>query len=527
MIFFEMKTESLFSELDFLRTENEQFRMRTARDQDSIKSLRDEVSWLHEQIKEFKRNRFGKKSERWESEEQALLFNEAEKEAKNPDIMSDDVDEAPGAPEIEVPAHKRARGHRKPLPENLEREIVKVELPLEEQISADGAPLKVIGWEISEKLKYEPAKITVVQYQRAKYGVDSGDYERTAPPVPAIIPKGIATPELLAAIMVGKYVDGLPLYRMEEIFLRQDIELSRGTMARWMIKLAEALRPIWNVLNDKLLESFYVAVDETHTQVLKENGRKAESKSWMWVRSTPFGEKKIVLFDYSPSRSGEVAKTLFADYQGFLQCDGLASYNCLEYQNGLTRIGCNMHARRRFEKAMVTGAKAGKSLGEKGLEYYQKLYAIEEEIKEMPPDKKKTMRDEFARPLFLEMKAWVQETKSKVPPKSRIGEAFSYFENEYEYLTGYLKDGRLEPDNGFTERAIRKFAIGRNAWMFSDSVDGAEASSVLYSLAITAKINGVNPYRALVELFTELPKAQSIEDFETLAEIILSPSAEA
>lgn len=219
--------------------------------------------------------------------------------------------------------HTKKRGHRRPLPEELPREIVKIELPLAEQVTEDGTPLKVIGWEISEKLKFEPAKISVLQYQRAKYGADSGDYEKTAPPIPSIIPKGLSTPELLAAIIVSKYADGLPLYRMESIFKRDGIDLPRQTMARWVVAVAKACQPIWNVLSDRLLSAFYVACDETRVQVLKENGRPAEADSWMWVRSTPFGRSKVVLFDYRTSRSGDTAKSLLAEFEGYLQCERL------------------------------------------------------------------------------------------------------------------------------------------------------------------------------------------------------------
>lgn len=513
-----MKTsEVLFSEADESRIESEELKVQIIREQEKNKYLSDENAWLREQLQDLQRQKFGKKSERWESEEQGCLFNEAEVEARRPDPSG-----AEEAPEIEVQGHTKKRGHRRPLPEKLVREVVKIELPVEEQVTEDGTPLKVIGWEISEKLKYEPAQMSVIQYHRAKYGVDSGDYVKAAPPVPSIIPGGIPTPELLAAIMVGKYADGLPLYRMEDIFSRQGIDLTRQTMGRWIVQVAMACRPVWNILSDQLHDSFYVAVDETHTQVLKENGRKAESKSWMWVRSTPFGEKKIILFDYNTSRSGEVAKNLFAGYRGYMQCDGLASYDQLE-SGDIIRLGCNMHSRRRFEKAKVTGAKSGQSLGEKGLEFYKKIYDLEDKTRGKPPDERHRIRQELAVPIWDEMKLWVEENKSKVPKKSKIGEAFSYFISEYEYLTGYLKDGRLEPDNGFTERAIRKFAIGRNNWMFSDTVAGADASALMYSLVITAKMNGVNPYRALTKLFTELPKAKNVEDFERLAEIILTP----
>jgi hypothetical protein len=311
---------------------------------------------------------------------------------------------------------------------------------------------------------------------------------------------------------------------MEDIFKRHDIELTRQTMARWVIQVAKSCQPIWNVLSDRLHASFYVACDETHTQVLKENGKAAESKSWMWVRSTPFGLKKIVLFDYSPTRSAEVAESLFADYKGFLQCDGLNVYNTIENAD-VDRIGCNMHARRRFEKANVTGAKSGQSLGEVGLAFYKRIYDLEEEIREKFPDERHRLRQELAVPIWDELKTWVHANKNKVPKKSKIGDAFSYFESEYDYLIGYLKDGRLDPDNGFTERSIRKFAIGRNNWMFSDTEDGANASALLYSLVVTAKTNCVNPYKALVKLFTDLPNAKSVEDFERLAETLLSPDA--
>lgn len=511
--------KSFFTGAQEFRTNHEELILRGIRDEEKIKFLSSENTWLREQLEAIKRQQYGKKSERWESKEQGCLFNEAEVESQKEELE----DEA--NTKIQVPGHERVRGHRKPLPENLPREVVKIELPIEEQVARDGTPLKVIGWEVSEKFKYEPAKMTVIQYQRAKYGVDSGDYEKTAPPVPSIIAKGIATPELLAAIAVGKYADGLPLYRMEEIFDRHGIELSRGTMARWMIQVATACAPVWGLLSDRLKASPYVACDETHTQVLKEKGRPAESKSWMWVRSTPYGKEKIVLFNYSPSRSGETARNLFADFKGYLQCDGLSSYDTLEKQPGITRIGCNMHARRRFESAKVTGAKAGKSLGEKGLEFYGKLYDLEEKIKSEEPAERYRLRLEHTLPIWNEMKAWVDEWEPKVPVKSKIGMAFSYFKSEYEYLIGYLKDGRLEPDNGFTERTIRKFAIGRNNWLFSDSEEGAGASSVLYSLVITAKMNGVNPYKALVTLFTELPKAKTREEFGRLADLLLKSEA--
>ena len=512
-------TSSFFTEFEKLREERESLRVLVGEVTDRNRLLQDENAWLKEQLAELQRNQFGKKSERWETAEQGCLFNDVEVESTKPQDPREEQSDS----SIIVPEHERkARGHRKALPEKLEREVVKIELPPEDCKAEDGTPLKIIGYEISEKLKYEPAKMSVVQYHRAKYGIVAGDYVKTAPPVPSIIEKGIATPELLSAITIAKYADGLPLYRMEEIFHRHDIELGRGTMSRWMIKVAEACQPIWNVLADRWRESFYVALDETKVQVLKEAGRKAESQSWMIVRSTPFGEKKVVLFDYSSSRSQDRIEELVGDFRGYMQVDGLNIYDRSEKVEGITRLGCAMHARRRFEKAAVHGANQAKSLGQVGLEYFKELYAIEEKIRTKPPSERAEIRTQIAEPIWKKMLDWVETHRGKIPVKSKIGDALNYFANEYQYLTNYLLDGRLEIDNGFTERAIRKFAIGRNNWLFSDQVAGADASALLYSLVITAKVNGVNPYRALVKLFTELPKAKTLEDYERLADIILT-----
>ena len=394
-----MLSDSLLSEFETLQLKHESLRVRSENDQEKIKLLQKEVDWLKEQIAGFKRDKFGKKSERWESQEQVCLFNEAEIQSKKSDNTADNASCAED--EIQVGAHTKKRGHRKPLPENLQREVVKVELPPEEQKTEDGSPLKVIGWEISEKLKYEPAK--------------------------------------------------------------------------------------------------------------------------MIVRSTPYGPNKIVLFDYSISRGSETMMGLIAGIKGYLQTDGLNVYDKVGKEEGIVRLGCNMHARRRFEKAKTEGAPSGKSLGEVGLQFYKELYDLEEEIRDKTPEERYQMRNTRGRPIFEKMKVWVEETMPKVPIKSKIGEAFHYFLNEYDALIGYLQDGRLEMDNGFTERAIRKFAIGRNNWIFSDTEAGAHASSLLYSLVVTAKVNGVNPYAALVKIFTELPKAKCLEDYERLADIILSP----
>jgi transposase len=509
----EMEPPLLFNENESLRIENQSLKAKGDKDERRLELYDEEVSRLHEIIRKLKREAFGPRRERWETTEQCLLFNEAETLAKE--------DAGPSEDKVEVPAHTRTRGKRKPLPENLPREVVVIDLKDSEKFAPDGSPLRVIGKEVSEKLVYEPAVMKVIEYQRLKYGgVEGADTVKIAPVVPCIVPKGIATASLLAHIVTSKFADGLPLYRQEEQFARLGVDIPRSTMGRWIMKAGESCQGIWNALEERLMSRPYVSCDETPVQVLKEEGRTAESKSWMWVRATPSDEKKVVLFDYDPSRSGEVAKRLFADYAGFLQVDGYGAYNTLEKNPGLVRIGCGMHGRRKFNDA-AEGAAKGQSLAAEGMAFFQKLYSIEEKAKDLSWDERHALRDREARPLWDAMKQWADKHYDSVPPKSKIGQAFHYFIGEYEYLRAYLLHGMLEMDNGFAERAIKYFAIGRKNWLFSDTVEGALGSSLFYSFVVTAKLNGVDPYQALKRIFEEVPVATTVEDYERLSGILL------
>jgi transposase len=512
-----MFQEDIFvSEIQRLRTDKESLGALLLRKDEKLKYYESEIAYLHEIMKKMKRELFGPRKERWQSEEQ-LVFNEAEVESKNPkpDDLADDESD------IQVSPHKRKRGKRQPLPGNLPREIKLVELPEEERFDEDGVPLKAIGVEKSEKLIFEPAKLSVIEYHRVKYGRDVGDYEKTAPPVPSIIPKGIPDESLIGGIVMQKYGYGMPLYRQEELFKTLGVSIPRCTQARWVIDAAGACIPIRNCLEERLLAESYVSCDETHTQVLHEEGRTAEAQSWMWVRCTPAAQEKIVLFDYDPHRSGDVVKRLFLDYKGTLQVDGYGAYNVLEKSGDIDRIGCNMHGRRYFFDASE-GAKAGQSLATTALAFYKALYKIEEDARPMTPSERYGLRIEKSQPIWDEFKAWADKNENKVPPRSKIGQAFHYFRGEYIYLVGYLKNGLFEMDNGFAERAVRKFAIGRNNWLFADSEEGAEASSLFYSLLVTAKVNGGDTQKKINAVLKQLPYAKTIDDFERLAEILLA-----
>ncbi|MCB0362182.1 MAG: IS66 family transposase [Bdellovibrionales bacterium] len=226
-----------------------------------------------------------------------------------------------------------------------------------------------------------------------------------------------------------------------------------------------------------------------------------------------------MLFEYDVSGGGQVAERLLGDFKGAVQSDAHKGYNRL---SGVLRLGCWMHVRRKYHEAF-TAAKKGNGLASDALDYIKELYRLEKLYKEqqLSNDERKVARQRDQTKLLDDFKLWAEGNYSKVPPSSSIGVATKYQLDEWERLTNYLKDGRYEIDNGEVERTIRKFAIGRNNWLFCDTPEGAHASSLLYSLMITAKLNKKDPYQAMVNILTELPTAQTIEDFEKLTEYLL------
>jgi transposase len=463
-----------------------------------IKSKETEISDLKDTILLLQRKTFGPSSE--QSKDQLMLFDELE----------DIIEAEESSDEKETITYERKRGKRKPFPESLPRVDVIIDLPEEEK---EG--MKCIGEEVSEKLEITPAKVFVRRTIRKKYAPIDGDQKtiKIAPVPLELLPKSMASASLVAYIVTAKYCDALPLYRQEKIFERISAEIARQSMARWLIKVSEQLIPLYNLLQEKLLSSSYIQMDETTVQVLKEDGKKATSKSYMWVRHAP-GESPILLFDYAPTRSGSVPIDLLESFSGYLQADGYDGYAraCREY--GLSRIGCWDHARRKFFEASKTSN--GKGVGKKGIDKIKKLYKIEEKIRHVSPEERKKVREEKSVPILLEFKSWIDKLRSQITPDSRAGKAINYAFNEWSYLVRYVEDGRLNISNAWVENAIRPFCIGRKNWLFSTSVDGAKASAMYYSLIETAKMNGLDPFDYLNKMLDKLPHAQTVDDFERL-----------
>jgi len=466
-----------------------------------------QVLTLQEQLNLALARRYAASSEKI-SPDQYRLFDEAETDTEV-ELESD---------EVTVPAHSRKKGGRKKLPESLPRVDVVHELSNEERICPhDGAILAEIGEVTSEQLDIVPARIQVIRHIRKQYACKCGQCIKTADLPQQPIPKSMASPGLLAHITISKYQDALPLYRQETILRRIGVDIPRATLANWMIKSGMLIQPLINLLRDQMLEYDIIQMDETPVQVLKEPDKRAQSKSYIWLQRGGPPDGRVVLYDYDPGRSAQVPKRLLEGFRGYLQTDGYDGYNAVVAANGLVHVGCMAHARRKFNDAVKAQGKSKKrGKAHRGLTLIRNLYRIERQTRKLTASERYARRQKHALPIINIIRSWLDDALPQIAPSSATGGALSYLNNEWEHLIRYLDDGRLEIDNNLAENAIRPFVLGRKNWLFSTSVKGVKASANLYSLIETAKASGLEPYAYLRHVFTELPKADTVEAIEAL-----------
>jgi len=438
------------------------------------------IEQLLEQFRLARHRQFGTSSEK--APGQGEFFNEAE-------YLSAVAEEAPHTEADDAALRApRSRGVRKALPPELPRVQIRHVLPENERRCACGCELIVIGQEESEQLDVIPARIQVLHHIRERYACSRCESAPVLAPLPAqAIPKSNASAGLLAHIAVAKYQDGLPLHRQEHILARSGIDLPRQTLARWMIRVAELAQPVVNLLWDELLSNPVIHCDETVVQVLKEPDKPPSSHSYMWALAAGPPERSVVLFDYHPSRSGEIPKRLLAGFRGYLMTDGYEGYNSLSAQDTVKHLCCMVHARRRFRDAQRAQPPGITGRADIAIEYFRKLYQIERKIADADPQTRYLTRQSESIPLLQKFRAWLDEALTHVAPKGVLGEALQYLHKYWPKLIRYCEDGQLPIDNNRLENAIRPFVIGRKAWLFSDTPAGAHASAALYSLIETAK----------------------------------------
>lgn len=443
---------------------------------------------------------------------QGSLFDEAELEVALEALKEQCPDEEPAV----RAKKKRQRG----FSENLPRQQIYLQLPEEEKAGAT----RTFFSKVKEELEFIPAQVKVLEYWQEKAIFSRGDQDvMVAAPRPVHpLGKCFGSISLLAHLIVSKYADGLPLYRLEQQFRRYGADLDRSNMANWIIRLNEVFIPLMNLIRDTQREGDYLQADETRIQVLKEPGKPATSDKWMWVIRGGPPDRPAVIFEYDASRSGEVPARLLDGFQGILQADGYSGYNLACQKHNVTRIGCWDHARRKFVEAArvarpgkkVRKVSAGKA--DQAVVMIRQLYAIEKELNEKDNEEKKRARQEKSLPVLAEFKTWLEKNISRVLKGSQTHTAMTYTLNQWEYLTGYCDDGKLHISNALAENAIRPFAVGRRAWLFADTPQGARASATCYSLIETAKANGLEPHAYIRHVLASIGEAKTLEQLEDL-----------
>jgi transposase len=374
-----------------------------------------------------------------------------------------------------------------------------------------------IGEDISEQLTIIPMKVQALKFHRKRYGCPTREHAPTiAERPPQVLPKSNASNDLLAMLITAKYVDGLPLARMEYILGRAGAIVPRVTLARWMIQTAEKLKPLEAAMNQVLTQYPVLQIDETPIQVLKENDRSPSTKSYMWVRKGGPPERPVILYHYAPSRGKAVPVELLKDWRGHLMCDGYAAYEEVGDRSDVELLACWVHARRGFVDAIKLQPKGLKGRADDMVEMIARLYKVEKDCRLSTIEERYQSRRDISKPILEEIRQWLDTNIPVTTPKSALGQAMAYMDKYWPRLIRYVEAGHLPIDNNETERAIRPFAIGRRAWLFADTPAGAEASARLYSMVETAKANGLEPYIWLLKVMRGLPDASKSGNWEPL-----------
>lgn len=482
----------------------------------AVKAERDR---LVEMVRLANQRFFGCRSERVVPD-QLSLFNDMEA-AADPDAA---------APELDAQAKPRRRGGRRVVDySRLEQVVVRHELPESAgECPECGCGLEEFKVEVTYALRMVPAHLVAERHERAVYrcpdccaanaaGEDAPASIVRAPMPAAPIKGSFATPSLIAYILNGKYVNALPLYRMEYDLKCLGAPISRQNMANWTMRVWELwLSRLRARMKELLLQGDIVHADETEVQVLKEPGREAKCKSRMWLFAAPACARPIYVYEYNPTRSGKVAEGFLRGWSGWLCTDGYRPYFALENGGRVANVACLVHIRRKFAEIVKSAggdakAEAAGSVALAARRRIDAMFAIDSRFDGMAAagdfEGRRLGRERDLRPLMDDFYEWAQARRMEASPRMALDAALRYAVEYWPYAMNALDDGRLELDNNLAERAIKPFVIGRKNFLFSDAPRGAEASAGIYSVVATAKANGLNPRKYLEWLLAEMPNA--------------------
>ena len=488
--------------------------------EEKILSLEKLNHWYIEQLKLRQHAKFGSSSEKAVDDQIAIadvfsdLFNEAE-------ALREPLAVEPEETTV-IPEHKRKRSKRGSKFNDLPVETITYELTDEEKVcNTCGAPLSEMKKEIRKELQIIPAQVKVIEHVTYVYSCRKCDKEglggfiKHAKSPKSLIPKSVVSPSVMAYILNQKYTNAMPLYRQEQEFKRYGVEITRQDLSNWTLKGAALLKPLFEQLKKELFSNPLLHADETTLEVLNEPGRKATAKSYEWLyRTTKNAAHPVIIYDYQIGRSGEYVKSFLKDWKGtYLHCDGYSGYKKLE---NITLCGCLVHAKRKFHEAWLAGqsnedAKTGEN-------YIQRLFALEKKADELQYtlDERLVLRKTESKKVLNAFYAWIGEIAPKTLPQSLLGKAITYAQNQKEYLSNFLRDGRIQLSNNLAEQSIKMFVIGRKNWLFSNTQNGATSSSMIYSIIQTAIANNLKPMHYLQYIFEQIQLKQDLQISELL-----------
>ena len=486
----------------------------------------EKMQLLMEQVILGKQNRFGRSSEKMEDTSQIcfrevdgtiIFFNEAE-------AVCDLNAAEPDALELKSPKQPKRKGKKEADLSGLPVRRIDHYLS-EEELEAE---FGVRGWKqlpdaISRKYHFVPAKAEVEEHHIGVYASKTDEHMVKADHPKTLLHGSLVSPSLGAAIINGKYVNAVPLYRLEQEFQRYGLQITRQNMANWCIRLAEEyLSILYDYLHKELYFYHVIQADETPVLV-NHDGRKAGSKSWMWVYRSGhlYQKRQIVLYEYQQTRNASHPREFLKGYDGICVTDGYQVYHTLEKElEELTIAGCWVHCRRRFDEALKLVPKSCQKESNAFLlmKQIQAIYREEGKLKDLSSDERLKQRQAVIKPLVDAFFAYLKTIN--VSKKDKFGDAVGYALNQEKYLRVFLTDGDVPIDNNASERAIRGFCIGKKNWQMIDTIHGSKSSAIIYSIVETAKANNLKPFDYVQYLLEEIPKHMNDKDCSFLEDLL-------
>ena len=492
-----------------------------------VQSLNEKMQTLMEQLVLSKKARFGQSSEQMEDAAQIsfmevngtiVFFNEAEAVC---DLSADEPEDLEPKPR-----GKKTSGKKEADMSGLPVNRINHYMTENELIAEFGEN----GWKrlpdaISKRYKFIPAKVIVTEHHVGVYASKKDGHMVKAEHPRGLLKGSPVSPSIAAAIMNGKYVNAVPLYRLEKEFERYGLAITRQNMANWMIRLGESyIAVMYDYLHELIYNYHVIQADETPVLVNKD-GRKSGSKSYMWVYRSGYmtPEKQIILYEYQLTRNASHPREFLKDFKGICVTDGYQVYHTLEKEKeDLIIAGCWVHMRRRFEQAQEVIPKEARkgTVSYMVMKQIQAIYREEGKLKDLNYKERLVQRQAIIKPLVDAFFVYLKQNQTEVPGSGKLHDAFTYALNQEKYLKVFLEDGEVPIDNNASERAIRGFCVGKKNWQMIDTINGAKTSAMIYSIAETAKANNLKPYDYFEHLLEEIPKHMEDTDRSFLKELL-------